>query len=173
MKIATIIALFAVVFTGSAFAAGNGNGCKLQGTWVGETPYPLPDDTPLDSSDDTYYMLRFFSTFHGIGDNEGTEVAEWANAVPDPGTSWSNARGVWKKSGPNQYTYTKIGYIYDTVNGDILFAVRHAGTLTLTDCNTITVNSTVEYLLAGSTPIMCVPLATTLHRVTIQQPCEP
>jgi len=61
-----------------------GNGCKLQGTWIGEVPYPLPDETPMDPTDDVYYMLKFFAVYHGTGDNEGTEVLEWINPVQLP-----------------------------------------------------------------------------------------
>ena len=120
MKVKIIVTLFAVMLLAvSAFAGDNGNGCKLQGTWIGETPYALPDNTPNDPSDDVYYMLKFFSVFHGTGDNEGTEVTEFINPVPAPGTTWGNggARGVWEKSGSNQYKYTKFGYIYATANG--------------------------------------------------------
>jgi hypothetical protein len=173
MRIKTIIALFVILLAGTAFAGDNGNGCKLQGTWIGELPYPLPDDTPLDPTDDTYYMLKFFATYHGTGDNEGTDVLEWINPVPAPGTSWSNARGIWKKSGPNTYKYTIQGHIFDAETGDILTVVRHVGTKTLTDCNTMEIISTAEYLNPDMTPIMCVPGETTLHRVVQEEPCEP
>ena len=103
MKIATIIALYVVLLAGTAFAGDNGNGCKLQGTWIGETPYPLPDETPMDPTDNEYYMLKMVNVYYGTGDNDGIAVAEWINPVPDPGTSWSNSgRGVWEKSGPNK-----------------------------------------------------------------------
>ena len=104
MRIATIISLFAVMLAGTAFAGDNGNGCKLQGTWIGETPYPLPDETPMDPTDDASYILTFFAAYHGTGDNEGTEVLEWINPVPAPGIGWSNVGGIWKKVGPNQYS---------------------------------------------------------------------
>jgi hypothetical protein len=67
-----------------AEAGSAGNGCKLQGTWIGEAPYPL-----LGGAGD--YNLKFFAVYHGTGDNEGTDVTEWINPVTGPGTSWSNA----------------------------------------------------------------------------------
>jgi hypothetical protein len=147
--------------------------CKLPGTWIGETPYPLPDGTPLDPTDDTYYMLRFFATYHGMGNNGGPSVTEWINPVPDPGTSWSNVRGVWEKSGFRKYEYTKIGHIFDSENGNIIFVVRHRGTITLTDCNTAEITSTIEYLsYPDMVSLMCVPADVTIHRVVMQDACQ-
>ena len=162
MRIATIIVLFGLMLAGTAFAGDDGNGCKLQGTWIGETPYPSPDNIQ--------YMLKFFSVFHGTGDTVGTEVTEWINPVPDPGTAWSNPRGVWEKSGPKQYKYTKRGYIYAAANGAILVVVKHTGTFTLVDCNTLVVDTNVEYFTyPDMIPIMCQSARATLQRVLLEE----
>jgi len=171
MRIKMIVALFAVMLAGTAFAGDNG--CKLQGTWIGETPYPLPDDTPMDPTDDIYYMLKFFTVYHGTGDTEGTDVIEWINPVPGPSIGWSNVRGIWKKIGPNKYSYTAIGYMFNVATGDIVQIVRHGGTKLLTDCNTMEVTSGIEYLAPDMTPLMCISGTSTLHRIPMQEPCEP
>ena len=61
MRITTIIALFAVLVVGSAFAGDNGNGCKLQGTWHGVSPG----------------VGSFVVQYHGTEDNTGTDDTEW------------------------------------------------------------------------------------------------
>jgi hypothetical protein len=145
------------------------NGCKVQGVWIGESPYPLPGGS-------AYYNLMFFATFHGSGDNDGTGVINFINPVPDPGTVWSaaGARGVWAKSGPNTYDYSAVGYIYETGTGTILTIVKHRGTDTLTDCNTIVSTSTVEYVDANTMePFLCVPLTVTLKRMLMHEACQP
>jgi hypothetical protein len=166
MRIITIVALFAVILAGTAFAGDSGNGCKLQGTWMGEAPYPL-------AGGPNYYMLKMFVVYNGTGDTEGTEVSEWINPVPTPGTSWSNARGVWVKSGPHKYKYTKLGYSYDQESGDIVEVLRHTGTITITDCNTALVESSLEFSTPDMTPVMCVPYTVTLHRMLPAEPCQP
>jgi len=165
MKIRILVVLIAVMLTGTAFAGDSDNGCKLQGTWTGEMPYLLaggPD----------YYMLKFFTTYHGTGDNEGTEVMDWINPVPAPGTEWSNVRGVWKKVGPNKYSYTGYGYMFDKATGDVVMILRHGGIKHLTDCNTMEATSSVEYLAPDMTPLLCVGGTVTLKRVVMQEPCE-
>jgi hypothetical protein len=174
MRITTIIALFVILLAGTAFAGDNGNGCKLQGTWIGEIPYLLPDDTPLDPTDDVYYMLKLFVTYNGTGDNEGTEFMDWINPVPPPGHSWSNARGIWKKVGPNMYSWTAYGYEFDDATGDIVYILRHGGIKHLMDCNTIEATDKVEYLDSDMNPLMCIDGGTvTVHRILMQEPCEP
>ena len=166
MKVKIMVTLFAVMLLAvSAFAGGSGNGCKLQGTWIGETPYPNPDGS--------YYNLRFFITINGTGDNEGTAVTEWVNPIPDPGTSWSNVKGIWEKSGPNRYEVMKIGHIYNNQSGNIMFVIRHRDTVNLTDCNTGKASVAVEYLsYPDMEPIMCIPMEVTIHRVLMQEPCQ-
>ena len=166
MKIATIIALFVVLLAGTAFAGDSGNGCKLQGTWTGELPYYLAGGPDL-------YMLKFFVTYHGTGDNEGTEVLEWINPVPVPGQSWSNMRGIWKKVGPNKYSYSGYVYGFDKATGAITAIMRHGGTILLTDCNTMEVNMTSEILAPDMTPLMCIGSPAIFHRMLPQEPCEP
>ena len=176
MKVKIMVTLFAVMLLAvSAFAGDSSKVCKLQGTWIGEFPYALPDNTPNDPSDDVYYMLKFFSVFHGTGDNGGTEVTEFINPVPAPGTTWGpSARGVWEKSGPNQYKYTKWGHIYATANGTILMVVKHTGTFALTDCNTLRANTEVEYLsYPDMTSLMCTAGEVTLKRVVLEDGCQP
>jgi len=149
-----------------AEAESAGNGCKLQGTWIGELPYPLPGGSG-------FYSLKFFATFNGTGDTDGTEVTEWVNPVPDPGTSWSNTRGVWVKSGPNTYQTSKVGFLYLVGDGTVLTIIRHASTGALKDCNTMEVTGTAEYLDAGTMqPQMCVPYTATLKRVLMHTPCQ-
>jgi hypothetical protein len=139
--------------------------CNLQGTWIGEIPYPLPGGTE-------YYNLKFFSVYHETEDNEGTVVTEWINGVPDPGTHWGNPRGVWRKSGRNTYEYSKMGFIVEEGTGTVLTVVRHAGTITFTDCDTFVANSTAEYLDADMTPIACIPYSVTMKRIVMQKPCQ-
>ncbi len=167
MRTATMIALFAVMLAGTAFAGDSGNGCKIQGTWVGELPQQLPDGSGI-------YSLKFFSVSQGTGDTEGTDLTEWINPVPAPGTSWSNVRGIWKKSGPKTYSFTGTGYIYLTSTGTIVAAIRHTGTATLIDCDTMEIKESVETLDADMKPIACVPgIVLTVHRALLQEPCEP
>ena len=166
MKAKIFVMLFAVMLVGTAFAGDSGKGCKLQGTWVGELPYPLAGGS-------SYYMLKMFIVYTGTGDTEGTEVTEWINPVPAPGTAWSNGRGVWAKSGPHRYNYTKMVYAFNTENGDILPSIRHTGTITLTDCNTALIESVGEYLNPDMTPFMCVPYTITIHRMLPAEPCQP
>jgi hypothetical protein len=166
MRITIIIALFVVLLAGTAFAGDKGSGCKLQGTWIGETPYYL-------AGGPGFYMLKFFVTYHGAGDNEGTEVIDWINPVPAPGHEWSNARGVWEKIGPNKYRYTAYTYGYDEATGDLVEIFRHGGIKHLTDCNTLEATATYEILAPDMTPIMCIEASYTLHRMLQQEPCEP
>ena len=172
MRTKIMIVLFAVLLAGTAFAGDNGNGCKLQGTWIGEVPYPLPDETPMDPTDDVYYMLKFFAAYHGTGDNEGTEVLEWINPVPAPGIGWSNIRGIWKKVGPNQYSYTAKGFFFNKATGAIVMVVRWGGTKHLTDCNTMEATSIIEYLTPDMTPLQCISGTGILQRMIPQEPCE-
>ncbi len=145
--------------------AAAGNGCKLQGTWIGESPYPLPDNPD--------FKLRFLATYHGEGDNEGTDVAEWANLPTAPGTSVTSSRGNWEKSGPNTYKYTMMGFLVDSATGTVLSVSRNSGTKTLVDCNTMVVTCAVEYLDPETMePLMCVPSTATLKRILIQEPCQ-
>jgi hypothetical protein len=148
-------------------AAGNsGNGCKLQGAWIGEALYPLPGNPG--------FMLKFFMTYHGTGDNDGTATLEWINPRPDPGTSWSNARGVWAKSGPNTYQYNFFAFSVDDGTGTILGVSRHAGTATLTDCNTIAVTGSYELLDPVTMhQLLCIPEAPIIRRILMQGPCNP
>jgi len=149
-----------------ATAGNSGNGCKLQGAWMGETSYPLPGNPG--------FMLKFFVTYHGTGDNDGTATLEWINPRPDPGTSWSNARGVWTKSGPNMYEYNYFVFSVDDATGTILSVSRHAGTKTLTDCNTMAVTGSYEFLdPVTMQPLFCLPYTASLRRILMQGPCEP
>jgi hypothetical protein len=175
MRTKIFIALCAVLFVaGAVFAGDNGNGCKPNGTWIGELPYPLPDDTPLDPTDNDYYMLKLFAEHSGAGDNEGSTVTEWINPVTDPGTSWSNQRGVWKKSGGKKYDFSKIGYIYNNSNGEITAIYRQDGSFILTDCDTMAVSAMVEIsTYPDMIPVMCVPYEVTLKRVLLREPCQP
>jgi hypothetical protein len=129
MRRATIIALFAVMLAGTAFAGDNGNGCKLQGTWITDVTWPAGDG----SGD---YTLKMFITFHGTGDNDGTLELDYANPWPGSGLLWTINRGVWKKSGGNTYRYTYYVALADEM-GNLLGALRHDGTATLQDCNTM------------------------------------
>jgi hypothetical protein len=139
MRIITVVALFAVMLAGTAFAGDNGNGCKLIGTWIGETPYPL-----LDNPD---FVLKFWLTYIGTGDNEGTEIVEWINFPHAPEVVYIGPRGVWQKSGPNKYDYTMLSFSSDLTTGQILFPVqRTSGTKTLTGCNTMEATLVYEFL---------------------------
>jgi hypothetical protein len=169
MRTKTVVLVFAVLLVATVFAGDNdkGHGCKLQGTWSGEFLYPLaggPD----------YYWFKYFVTYHGTGDNEGTEVMDWINPVPAPGHKWSNGRGVWKKIGPNKYSWTAYVYEFDEQTGDIIYILRHGGIKHLTDCNTMEATDIIEYLAPDGTPLMCVDGGiATVHRMLVQEPCEP
>jgi hypothetical protein len=164
MRMTIVIALFAFVLAGTAFAGDSNNGCKVQGTWIGETPYPLPSSG--------YYMLKFVITYQGTGDTEGTVRMEFANPIPMPGTLWSSAaHGVWAKTGPNTYKYTELGFIYDAMTGEILTIVRHIGRATIKTCNEAEFTGTTEYLNPDYTPQYpgCIPITGLVHRVLLQE----
>jgi hypothetical protein len=124
MKAKIFVALFAIMLAGTAFAGDSGNGCKLQGTWLYNASTPLVDN------------LRFWATYNGTGDNDGTEIVEYIN-YPQNFVSYSTARGVWKKSGPNKYDYTMIDFLIYRETGEIVTVTRYTGTKTMIDCNTI------------------------------------
>jgi hypothetical protein len=138
MKAKIFVVLFAVMLVGTAFAGDSGNGCKLQGTWFWELPYPLPDNPD--------FVLKFWATYIGTGDNEGSEIVEWINYPLPLGLSSPTARGVWAKSGPNNYNFTMIGFVSQDETGTILQVLLHNGTKTLTGCNTMTATSVIQYL---------------------------
>jgi hypothetical protein len=166
MKIITVVALFAVLLAGTAFAGDNGNGCKLQGTWTAEVQYPHP------TNESGWYWLKFFATYHGTGDNEGTWAVDWINPVPFPGQAWSNGRGIWKKVGPNKYSYTALVHGFDTTTGDTRGGMRWAGIMELTACNTINVTGSWQGFdpdMIPETP--CYPAIFTLHRMLPEEPC--
>jgi len=168
MRAKIIVVFFVVLFVaGTVFAGDNANGCKLQGTWIGETPYPLAGGPEL-------YMLKLFFIYHGTGDNEGTVAMDFINPVPAPGHSWSNGRGIWKKVGPNKYSYTMDVYEFDVATGDIFGIGRHVGIANLKDCNTIELNTSFEVLVAPDmTPAGCSGIALAIHRMLPQEPCAP
>jgi hypothetical protein len=144
MRIITVVALFAVMLAGTAFAGDNGNGCKLQGTWVWEFPFPLPWDEN--------FALKYLITYMGTGDNVGTDITEPLNSdfLYGPDLSLSNSHGIWVKSGPNQYDYTLIGYVTDRASGTIVAGTSTSGTKILTSCNTAEANAVTVPLIPGT-----------------------
>jgi len=166
----TILAISALVvlplWHTDAEAGISGNGCKAQGVWIGETPYPLPGNPG--------FKLELMVTHNGTGDNDGTAVMEFINLPAPPGILWSNiARGVWAKSGPNTYKYTYLAFSVDAATYNILGAIRHAGTATLTDCNSFVVAGTMEDLDPETMqPRSCVPESATFKRLLLQEPCQ-
>jgi hypothetical protein len=168
MKITTIIALFVVLLAGSAFVGDKDNGCKLQGTWMGETPYPLPGNPD--------FILRFMATYHGTGDNEGTEVIHYFNLPTNLPTEakFGDSRGVWAKTGPNTYDYTLVTVVVDDL-GNVVGIARNSGTKKLTNCNSMEATSNIQYLdpeTMSPIPGMCFPGTATAQRITLHQPCE-
>ena len=130
MRTKTIIALFFVMLVGTAFADDNGNGCKPQGTWINDILWPAGDGSGN-------YTLKLFYTFHdGTGDNDGTIELDYANPWPGSDLLWTINRGVWKKSGGNTYKFTYYVALADEA-GNIYGILRHDGTATLQDCNTM------------------------------------
>jgi hypothetical protein len=168
MRITTIIVLFGVLLAGTAFAGDNGNGCKLQGTWLWEMSYPLPGFPD--------FMLKFWATYIGTGDNEGAEIVEWINLPGSPDISYSTARGVWKKSGPNEYDYTMIGFGTDVETGTVFLVQRSSGKKTLTGCNKMEATSVFEFLDPDTMEPMGPPVdggSATATRVLLQKPDQP
>jgi len=160
MRITTIIALFAVLLAGTAFAGDNdkGQGCKLQGTWLYVTSAYVEN-------------LRLWATYNGTGDNDGTEIVEYIN-YPQNVVSYSTARGVWKKSGPNKYDYTMIDFLFLRETGELLAVTRYTGTKTMTDCSTIEATSWVEALDPDTMEPMMEPFymgTSTGHRILLQE----
>jgi len=132
MKAKTIIVFFVVLFVaGTVFAGDNGNGCKLQGIWMVDVQWAAGDGSGN-------YTLKSFYAFHGngTGDNDGTIELEYENPWPGSGLLWTINRGVWKKSDGNNYKYTYYVALADEM-GTIYGALRHNGTATLQDCNTL------------------------------------
>ncbi len=159
--------LFMLVFAAGMpilFAGDSGNGCKLQGSWLGEVT--------LLNSDVT---VKFVSTYFGTGDNNGTEEVAFINMPPVfPGTSYRGDHGVWTKSGPNRYDFTELAFIVNDATNAVILVQRASGTKILTDCDTLTADATLEYLdPATMEPIpgwtMPAPAATA-KRMHVQQP---
>ncbi|MBN1567198.1 MAG: hypothetical protein JXA73_05100 [Acidobacteria bacterium] len=158
MRITTIIALFAVMLAGTAFAGDSGNGCKLQGVWT------------VGAADE--WILSTY-TFQGTGDNEGTFVQEIINdlggflALPPElgnplGVVIPNARytvrpGIWAKTGPNTYKTKSQGYVvqrteaFGTHFDNVALVFLDNLTITLTDCNTAEVLVETHYFFPGDT----------------------
>ena len=86
-------------------------------------------------------------------------------------------RGVWTKSGPNKYDYTTLIYRVLDATGEIVLILRASGTKTLTDCDTMSVETTYEFLLPDGTPVGCSSgtVEGGIHRMHVQkQPaCNP
>jgi hypothetical protein len=162
MKAKILVVLFAVMLAGTAFAGDSGNGCKLQGTWLWNMPTPISDN------------LRFWATYNGTGDNDGTEIVEYINYSQNI-ASYSTARGVWKKSGPNKYDYTMIDFLFLRDTGDILAVTRYTGTKTMIDCNTIEATAWTEVLDPETMEPITPPTGggiATGHRILLQKPPE-
>ena len=158
MRITTIIALFAVMLAGMAFAGDSGNGCKLQGVWT------------VGVADE--WILSTF-TFHGTGDNEGTFVQEvindlggflglppgWGNplGVVIPNARYTVHPGIWAKTGPNTYKAKSQGYVVqrtevlDTYFDNVALVFLDNFSITLTDCNTAEVDVEIPYFFPGDT----------------------
>jgi hypothetical protein len=169
MKVKIIVTLFAVmVLAVSAFAGDSGNGCKLQGTWLWATPYPVPGNPD--------FILKFWATYIGTGDNEGTELVEWINYPAPLASSLIGPRGVWAKAGPNKYDYTMIGFVSQKETGTIEQLVVHKGTKTLTGCNTMTATDVIQYFnpdtMEPITPPIDLGSAGIASRVLLQKPSE-
>jgi hypothetical protein len=144
MRIITVVALFAVMLAGTAFAGDSGNGCKLQGTWVWEFPFPLPWDEN--------FALKYLITYMGTGDNEGTDITEPLNSdfFYGPDLSLSSSHGIWVKSGPGQYDYTVVAYVADRASGIIVAGSMTSGTKILTGCNTAEATAVTIPLIPGT-----------------------
>ena len=134
MRIATIIALIAVLLTGTALAGDSENGCKLPGTWYGVAPG----------------MGTFVLAYSATGDNTGTDITEWVKL--DPALQGlgiakvSSSRGIWTKTGPKTYDFVILTFFY-LANGEVALISRSHGVKNFTDCNTVEVRGTfVEYL---------------------------
>ncbi len=168
MRITLVVALFAVVLAGTAFAGDSGNGCKLQGSWLGRIPTG------------GIYIV----TYHGTGDNEGTDDLEWITGSPTLfgvfpyATSVSSNRGVWAKAGPNKYDFTllQVGLNADQ---NIEYIARYSGTKILTDCNTMEVRILAVEILSPEDlqPLACIPMdpntpPTIARRITLSGTCQ-
>ena len=125
MRKATIIALFAVMLAGMAFAGNSGNGCKLEGTWYGED----------------FFMGSFNVQFHGEGNSTGAlhmEITKFNDVFhqlwPDL-TGVSHLLGNWKQTGGNSYSFVRQQTWY--ISGVAVGFSRVYGTMRFTDCNTL------------------------------------
>ena len=167
MRAKIFIALCAVLFVaGTVFAGDNGNGCKLQGTWISDGPFPAGDG----SGD---YTLKQFTTFYGngTGDNDGTLQLDYANPWPGEGLLWTINRGVWKKSGGNSYKTRVYCSLADEM-GNIYGIVRYDGTVTIQDCNTLHI-ANVGVLVDPETLEPIMPFGSggfTARRMTLPEP---
>jgi len=136
--------LLAVVLAGTAFAGDSGKGCKLQGTWLWEFPFPLPWDEN--------FAFKYLVTYMGAGDNEGTDITEPLNSdfFYGPDLSLSSSHGIWVKSGPGQYDYTVVAYVADRASGTIVAGSMTSGTKILTGCNTAEATAVTIPLIPGT-----------------------
>jgi len=138
--------------TTAAMAEDIGNGCKLQGTWIGEW-----DQTGL----------KYFITFIGTGAPEGTINQEW---IGDAGAS--NARGVWVKTGPNTFDYSVT--LFFTEGPFITIVGKRNGTITLLDCNTYEWTGVMDVWTPGGTePEYSFTGTGSAQRMRLEQPYEP
>lgn len=125
MRIITVVALFAVLLAGTAFAGDTGNGCKLEGTWYGED----------------YFMGSFAIQYHGEGNSTGTLHMEMTKFNDVFHQLWIDLTGVshllgnWKQKGDKSYSFVRQQTWY--ISGAAVGISRVHGTMRFTDCNTL------------------------------------
>jgi hypothetical protein len=162
-----VSALLALPLWQKAEAGDSGNGCKLQGSWLGRLP-----------TGETYIV-----TYHGTGANEGTDDLEWITGSPTffgmfpNATSASANRGVWAKTGPNKFDFTLL-QVGLNANQQVEYIAQYSGTKILTDCNTMEVRTTAIEILspADLQPLVCIPMdpsapPTIAHRIALRGTC--
>ncbi len=156
MKITAISVLVVLMLAGMAFAGDEGNGCKLEGTWI----VGGPNDWWLTTE-----------TFQGKGDNistflyeSATDLGGWFALPPGVGNPVGvqipNARvtlrnGIWAKTGPNTYKTRSQGYVVQKIDfyGITVeipaLVFLDTQTITLKDCNTAELAVETPYFFPG------------------------
>ncbi len=115
-------------------------GCSLIGSWYGY--YAPPDDVEP----------KWMSTIEGRTPESGTAVLELIGFDSTLGGLFPTAvggsliRGSWKKTGPNTFAITGLGFAVDAQGKDVYIA-RMTGTDTVSDdCNKVKVNVKLQFL---------------------------
>ncbi len=142
----------ALAIPGLAMAGGQGQGCKLQGTWFG-----------VDSLE-TKMLTGWMVTATGKSADHGTNNLEFPvfdttldNNFPTA-VDLSSMRGAWHRTGGNTFDYSFMGFAVDAADMPV-WVGKVSGTITLSEnCTFETITATLFVYLPGMSPFDGEPL---------------